>query len=196
MKEAVNEMEGVKLIRRHLEECGFDFESMEERERIKKMFDELMPKWDENFRQKITYYGSPGTVLVDVNGEPVCKLDPVKEATDGYWGKIEGHEVPPAVIIKKENGSNVWMSKSEWEAYRALREAAYLWPYRLARKETPYRNFLKLAWVDIKGEKKMIFVHNANLKGYKMNEATPSLLEPIEEIEYDYFERWCTSFDV
>jgi hypothetical protein len=58
-----------------------------------------------------------------------------------------------------------------------------------------YKDYLKLAWVIINNEKEMIYVHNQDLKGYKF-QGYYELIQPLEEVKYDSFDRWCTGFDV
>ncbi len=59
---------------------------------------------------------------------------------------------------------------------------------------------VKYAWVEIDGKREMIGVDNKTLKGYQMitnPEGGPQIWKmPLEELQYDKFIRWCTTFDL
>ena len=55
---------------------------------------------------------------------------------------------------------------------------------------------VKLAYVIINGERKMLGVDNRTFRGYKMRDDVPMWKIPLEEQKYDAFQRWCTNFDV
>jgi hypothetical protein len=54
---------------------------------------------------------------------------------------------------------------------------------------------VKLAYVIINGKRQMIGVDNKTMKAYKLRDDIPHWKLPLEEIKYDCFERWCTTFD-
>ena len=55
---------------------------------------------------------------------------------------------------------------------------------------------VKLAWVVISGSHTMVGLDNKTMKAYKLRDDVPTWIRPLEPIEYDSFERWCTTFDV
>lgn len=61
--------------------------------------------------------------------------------------------------------------------------------------EQQYRNHLKWAWIEIGMEKELVWVHNENMKAYK-DDGEHGIKEPLEEIKYDKFTRWATTFDL
>jgi hypothetical protein len=94
--------------------------------------------------------------------------------------------------------SEIWISKKEFEARLELDKQR--WVDMLFGKievRTPKEDDnVKLAYVIINGKREMIGVDNKTLKGYKLNDEYPTWKLPLEEISYDSFERWCTTFDV
>lgn len=99
------------------------------------------------------------------------------------------------------NDTITWIPASELDGWKEIqkkmndREAAFLWG---TFKPSPPKgdDNVKLAWVIIKGYRTMLGVDNKTMKGYAMNENTPTWKHPLEPISYDTFERWCTTFDV
>jgi len=55
---------------------------------------------------------------------------------------------------------------------------------------------VKLAWVIIDGKRTMVGLDRITKKAYKMRDDVPTWIRPLQEISYDSFERWCTTFDV
>ena len=93
--------------------------------------------------------------------------------------------------------NNFWFSESQrdiMEKYLSNRyNRIFFSPNEIYTKKES--DNVKLAWVIISEERKIIGVDNLNYKGYKLNETTPSIKLPLEEIGYDKFCRWCTTFD-
>lgn len=79
------------------------------------------------------------------------------------------------------------MRKLEWE----------IWWGSPKPKETPQEDDnVKLAYVYIGGDRKMIGVDNVTMKGYALEDKAPTWKRPLEPIEYDSFDRWCRLMDV
>ena len=55
---------------------------------------------------------------------------------------------------------------------------------------------VKLAWVIIDGKRTMVGLDRITKKAYQLRNDVPTWIRPLQEISYDSFERWCTTFDV
>lgn len=86
-------------------------------------------------------------------------------------------------------------TQEQWEKECKNYEAAIWWGTTKKIDEREDKD-VKYAWVIIDGKKEMIGVNNKTMKGYSMEEKIPTWKLPLEEIEYDTFERWCTSMDL
>jgi hypothetical protein len=76
-------------------------------------------------------------------------------------------------------------------------ENALMWgPVSDAPTEVSEDYYVKLAWVMIDGEKKMLGVDNRTMVGYAMKETTPEWKRPLEPVHYDEFVRWCRLMDL
>ncbi len=94
--------------------------------------------------------------------------------------------------------NNIWIHKDFEDEYLnevERMEREWLWGPLHPRKDV-YKDDIKLAWVFIDKNRTMIGVNNKDLKGFKLDARYPIVALPLEEITYDSFERWCTSFDV
>jgi hypothetical protein len=103
-----------------------------------------------------------------------------------------------------ENNNISWMPyeeyllRKEWEDKMVKEMLRIFWetgkpPERKKREDEN----VKLAWViNINGGREMLGVDNKTMKGYAMREDTPTWKLPLEPVEYDTFERWCTTFDM
>lgn len=93
-----------------------------------------------------------------------------------------------------------WVTNIEVEATKKwLDELQRKWIWGIIKKLTPeeeYENNIKLAYVFIKGQRKMVGLHKEDMKAYQLEENYPSWKIPLVEIEYTSFERWCTGMDV
>lgn len=91
----------------------------------------------------------------------------------------------------------IWISEQEMYYLNEMKNYFWrnvLWGFPDKEKSTD-RN-VKLAYVMIKGERKMLGVNNKTVVGYAMNETVPTWKTPLEEAKYDEFVCWCTSFDI
>ncbi len=77
----------------------------------------------------------------------------------------------------------------EWEDYM-------VWGKPSPKRELREDDNVKLAWVIINTERKMVGVDTETLKGYELEDKYPIWKLPLVPIEYDSLERWCTGFDV
>jgi hypothetical protein len=100
-------------------------------------------------------------------------------------------------INMKENNS-FWMPKAEAEAWRDWQNR--FWNGMLfgaTGKRIPEEDEnVKLAWVVIDGQRTMVGLDRVTKKAYKLRDDMPTWIRPLQEISYDSFERWCTTFDV
>jgi hypothetical protein len=95
-----------------------------------------------------------------------------------YWEPIEQHRL-----------------RIEFEKKQQQRLASFM--FGTFKKSPPAEDEnVKLAWVMISGERKMLGVDNKTMAGYKMRSDVPAWEMPLVPQQYDKFERWCTSFDV
>lgn len=95
----------------------------------------------------------------------------------------------------EKNG--IWMTQEHQEALKRWHDDFWtkaLWGFT---PEPPkYEDKVKLAWVIRNGNREMVGVHNEDMQGYLLDEKYPVLKTPLIPLQYDSFERWCTSFDV
>ena len=103
------------------------------------------------------------------------------------------------VGIEHKNGS--WTTKEFRDSLAAMQKEMdkafidFMITGRLPIREPKEDDNVKLAYVLIKGNQTMIGCDNKTLKGYKLKDTCPMWVLPLEEIQYDSFVRWCTSFD-
>jgi hypothetical protein len=97
-----------------------------------------------------------------------------------------------------ENNKSYWMPAKEaqlWRDYMNRFWNGMLFGPTTAREPKEDDN-VKLAWVSINGTRTMVGLDNTTMIAYKLKADVPSWILPLEPIEYDSFERWCTTFDV
>jgi hypothetical protein len=89
-----------------------------------------------------------------------------------------------------------------WKELAAKRsrdfERHVLWgePIPERTPEQQLRDRLKYAYVFIGDKRTMLMVDNEKMTGYKLNDTNPGLYEPLTEVVYDRFERWCRMMDL
>jgi hypothetical protein len=104
------------------------------------------------------------------------------------------------VLWNKEG--TVWMTQEFKDGLDKMQEeidtafAEFMLTGKLPQREPKEDDNVKLAWVLINGKRTMLGVDNKTLLGYKLKETCPAWKLPLEEVKYDSFDRWCTSFDV
>jgi len=91
-----------------------------------------------------------------------------------------------------------WQHSDENAAWRKWREEMWIALVfgKIQPREPKEDDNVKLAWVIINKERKMVGLDTVTRKAYKLRDDRPTWIRPLQEIEYDSFERWCTSFDV
>lgn len=97
----------------------------------------------------------------------------------------------------KSQESSSWISLEEYDARRELNKKfaqGMMWGF--PKRESKEDDNVKLAHVTIGGKRHMIGVDNKTMVGYAIRDDIPTWKLPLEELKYDTFERWCTSFDV
>lgn len=108
-------------------------------------------------------------------------------------------------FTNKETGSMSWISQKEYDLWKELAKKVnertmncILWgkcPEDNRTEAEKYKDHLKWAWVVIDGQRKMLWVNNENNKAYQ-EDGHYGVVEPLQEVKYDKFERWCTTFDL
>jgi hypothetical protein len=97
-----------------------------------------------------------------------------------------------------DNKTQYWMPKAEADAWRDYMNR--FWGtvvFGPTGKRIPEEDEnVKLAWVVIDGKRTMVGLDRETKKAYKMRDDMPTWIRPLQEISYDSFERWCTTFDV
>lgn len=88
----------------------------------------------------------------------------------------------------------MWEPREEYEARQRM-IGKILWGIYTPSLPRPWDN-VKIAWVNIGGQRKMLGVDNKTMQGYKMEENIPTFKKPLEKQDYDSFERWCTFMDL
>lgn len=97
--------------------------------------------------------------------------------------------------------NTIWMPYEEYlarkEFYKKLNEdfAKAIWG-KYTPKEPKLEDNVKIAWVIKDGNRKMIGVDNKTMQGYKLEKTIPVVKIPLEDENYDSFERWCTLMDM
>lgn len=61
-------------------------------------------------------------------------------------------------------------------------------------EEQKFEDELKMGMVQINGKQEMVNIHPKTMKAYKTG-SWYSLVKPIEEIQYEKFDRWCRGMD-
>jgi len=91
-----------------------------------------------------------------------------------------------------------WIPKSEMQLWKEWHDN--MWANmvfgRIQPREPKEDDNVKLAWVIINKERRMVGLDTVTRKAYKLRDDRPTWIRPLQEIEYDSFERWCTTFDV
>ena len=98
-----------------------------------------------------------------------------------------------------DKGKGYWMPKAEadkWRDYMNRFWNGMFFSEHIPRHMPEEDDNVKLAWVVISGSHTMVGLDNKTMKAYKLRDDVPTWIRPLEPIEYDSFERWCTTFDV
>jgi hypothetical protein len=119
---------------------------------------------------------------------------------------MEPQETKDLWVQLQRSNQTAWSTLEEHNQLKELTRAleGMYWgkhEQQMVAGQELYRTTLKLAWVYLNEEdKEMLYVSNQDQKAYRMDLNNPTehykLLEPLQEVSYLRFDRWCTTFDV